>query len=123
MKLRDNLYTIVGKNIIEGKQSFIILLNPSCSIYAAHFPGMPITPGVCIIQIVEELLEELIGHPLHLCTIRNAKFLSVLKPDGQKVLVNYSVIKEEDEFISSQVTITDLKNNVYARLSLQTITA
>ena len=123
MKLRDNLYTIVGKNIIEGKQSFIILLNPSSSIYAAHFPGMPITPGVCIIQIVEELLEELIGHPLHLCTIRNAKFLSVLKPDGHKVVVTYSVIKEESELISSQVIITDSKSNVYARISLQTITA
>lgn len=123
MKLRDNLYTIVDKEVIECKQSFIIVLNPSCAIYAAHFPGMPITPGVCIIRIVEELLEEVLGYHLRLCTIKNAKFLTVLKPDGQKVLVNYSVIKEEGEFISSQVTITDLNNNVYARLSLQTITA
>lgn len=123
MKLRDNLYTIVGKDIIEGKQSFIIELNPSCAIYAAHFPGMPITPGVCIIRIVEELLEGVLGYHLRLCAIKNAKFLAVLKPDGQKVLVIFSVIKEEGEFISSQVIITDLKNNVYARLSLQTITA
>lgn len=123
MKLRDNLYTIVGKDIIEGKQSFIIVLNPSCAIYAAHFPEMPITPGVCIIRIVEELLEEALGYHLRLCAIKNAKFLTVLKPDGQKILVNYSVIKEEGEFTSSQVIITDLKNNVYARLSLQTIIA
>lgn len=123
MKLRDNLYTIVGKDIIEGKQSFIIVLKPSCAIYAAHFPEMPITPGVCIIRIVEELLEEALGYHLRLCAIKNAKFLTVLKPDGQKILVNYSVIKEEGEFTSSQVIITDLKNNVYARLSLQTIIA
>ena len=122
MRLRDNLYTIVGKEIVDNKQSFIILLNPFCSIYAAHFPGMPITPGVCVIQIVEELLTELIGHPLRLCTIKNAKFLSVLKPEGQKVVVTYLAVKEENGIISSQSILTDLKSKVYAKISLQTIT-
>ena len=34
-----------------------------------------------------------------------------------------NIEKEESELISSQVIITDSKSNVYARISLQTITA
>ena len=123
MVLKDNLYTIVDQKIIDGKQLFMIVLNPSCPIYEAHFPNMPITPGVCIIQIVEELLEVVIDKSLNLCSIKNAKFLSVLKPEGQKVVVVFSSVKEEDTIIKSQVVITDLNDNVYAKISLQSIVA
>jgi len=123
MKLKENLYTVVSKDMVEGGQSFVITLNSSCSIYAAHFPGMPITPGVCMIQLVEELLEELIGCSLRVCAIKNAKFLSVLKPEGQNVIVTLSGVKVENEIISSQAIISDFNSNVYARISLQTIIA
>lgn len=123
MKLKDNLYTVVESGKIGGNQSFIIMLNQSCPIYIAHFPGMPITPGVCILQIVEELLAELIGCPLRLCAIKTAKFLSVLRPEGQRIVVAYSSVKEDSGFINSQAIITDLKGNVYARISSQAIIA
>lgn len=123
MVLKDNLYRIVEQKIIDGKQSFIIVLNSSCPIYEAHFPNMPITPGVCIIQIVEELLEVVIGNSLNLCSIKNAKFLSAMKPESQKVVVVFSSVKEEGNIIKSQVVITDLNNNVYAKISLQSIIA
>lgn len=123
MRLKDNLYTIVKKELVGGKQTFFITLNSSCFIYAAHFPNMPITPGVCIIQIVEELLEDLIGCSCRLCTVKNAKFLSVLSPEGQEVFVTYSSVKEEDGVVDSQVIISDSNSNVYAKISLQAITA
>ena len=58
MKLRDSLYTIVSEFKGDGRHDFNIKLDPEHFIYKAHFPGEPITPGVCIMQIAKELLEE-----------------------------------------------------------------
>ena len=45
--------------ILEDKgQEVKIRLNPDHEIYRAHFPGNPITPGVCIVQIISEVLGE-----------------------------------------------------------------
>ena len=52
MSLKDSLYHIVSCE--SGKA--IVRLDPSSPVYAAHFPGYPITPGVILIQIATELL-------------------------------------------------------------------
>ena len=38
-----------------------IKLNKDHDIYNGHFPNNPITPGVIIIQIIKEILEEKVG--------------------------------------------------------------
>ena len=72
MILKNNLYKISASNIEE--KSFNLELVPDCVIYQAHFPEQPITPGVCIIQIANELLNELLQSEYKLTTVSNAKF-------------------------------------------------
>ena len=48
--------------------------------FVGHFPGNPITPGVCIVQLVTELLEWMTGRRLELRRVVNVKFLHVLSP-------------------------------------------
>lgn len=74
---------------------FTIRLNPEHKIYRAHFPGDPITPGVCIIQIGLELLGLALGCGLELCRVKNVKFLSILRPAGVPVTVSIRKITEE----------------------------
>lgn len=52
MSLKDSLYHIVSCE--SGKT--VVRLDPSSPVYAAHFPGYPITPGVILIEIATELL-------------------------------------------------------------------
>ena len=52
MSLKDSLYHIVSCE--SGKA--VVRLDPSSPVYAAHFPGYPITPGVILIEIATELL-------------------------------------------------------------------
>ena len=78
MILKNNLYKISASNIEE--KSFNLELVPDCVIYQAHFPEQPITPGVCIIQIASELLNELLQTEYKLTTVSNAKFLAVINP-------------------------------------------
>ena len=57
MKLLNSLYSIRSKDVTDSFVRYDIHLDASHFIYQAHFPGDPITPGVCIIQIAKELLE------------------------------------------------------------------
>ena len=80
MKMLNSLYRIRSKELSDSFVRYDIQLDACHFIYQAHFPGAPITPGVCIIQIAEELLEDHIGRKLSIRKIKNVKFLNVISP-------------------------------------------
>lgn len=51
------------------------------TVYKAHFPDKPITPGVCMIGAVVELLSQASGRALQLAKVNNIKYLSMMSPD------------------------------------------
>ena len=81
-----------------------VRLLPESAVYRGHFPGYPITPGVCIVQIALELAEEMadqVGHDdrnemagqaghddrkVRLVAAKNIKFTSPVIPEDGKVL-------------------------------------
>ena len=92
MKLLDSLYTIVSETANESGHEFELKLNPEHFIYQAHFPGEPITPGVCIMQIAVELFEVTLKTPIALNTVKNIKFLRIISPN-EVTDVKYSLQK------------------------------
>jgi 3-hydroxyacyl-[acyl-carrier-protein] dehydratase len=80
MQLLNNLYRILRKNCSNSFVQYDIRLEASHHIYQVHFPGNPITPGVCIIQTVKELLECHLNRLLNIQKVKNVKFLSVISP-------------------------------------------
>lgn len=80
MRLTNNLFSITAKRPEDKGASYDVVLHPDHFIYQAHFPGEPITPGVCIIQMVKELLEDLVKHPLSVTAVKTVKFLAILSP-------------------------------------------
>ena len=116
--MTDNLYTTI--NVEENENGFVaeIETNPSHLIYKAHFPGNPITPGVCIINAAGELLENKINRKLWLKTVKNVKFLSVIIPaEGKRIKYAFSNFKEEDNGCKVQVLVND-ETTIYAKISL-----
>ena len=118
MKLLDSLYTILSDNAIENGHEFDLKLNPEHFIYQAHFPGEPITPGVCIMQIAVELFEVALKMPLALNCVKNIKFLRIISPN-EVTEVKYSLqkITKEDGVLKVQVTVS-ANEEAYAKLSL-----
>ena len=93
MSLKDSLYHIVSCE--SGKA--IVRLDPSSPVYAAHFPGYPITPGVILIEIATELLsagaaggsiDGCADGLLELSEAVNVKFVSPVIP-GEETLLTY----------------------------------
>lgn len=101
MSLKDSLYHIVSCE--SGKA--VVRLDPSSPVYAAHFPGYPITPGVILIEIATELLsagaacgsidgcadgciDRAADGLLELSEAVNVKFVSPVIP-GEETLLTY----------------------------------
>lgn len=119
MNLKNNLYIIKSSDV--EKRSFLIELLPNSIIYKAHFPGHPITPGVCIVQIATELLQEFMHKNLVLKTIANAKFLSIINPEEVKeVIFNIKklTIDETEKKISVSIIVQDQSDKIYSKISL-----
>lgn len=123
MKLQNKLYSIIASEVVDNRATYTIILHVECEIYKAHFPGMPITPGVCIFQMAKELLEEATDKKLKIEIVKNAKFLSVMIPEGQNVIVKLANIRETDQRISAQVLVSAEDDSIYAKISLQAIAA
>ena len=106
MYLKNSLYTISAARQREALPSFGITLRADHTIYQAHFPGQPITPGVCIIQIAKELLEEHLGRPLLIRAIKNVKFVGIISPvETPEVTYRFDKIENVATGIKSQVTV------------------
>ena len=83
--LRPDFYTLTsfssnGSSLLEAT----FLVQPEHAIFAGHFPGQPIVPGVCMLQIIKECLEQAVGHKLMLAQAANIKFLTMLVPEAGK---------------------------------------
>ena len=115
MQLRNNLYTVTEKKVDGLTGYFELALTSSCFIYQAHFPGEPITPGVCIVQMGAELLEDLLCEglqkkvKLEICKVKNVKFLSVISPN-ESTVINYLMKKvemsEDGSEVKAQMVVT-----------------
>ena len=120
MILRNNLYTVIRKEETSGAISYVIRLNPDHFIYEAHFPGEPVTPGVCILQLAQELLALEINEHLELKKIKNAKFTAVISPDQlTELTVAFPSIEIGKEEVACQCVISNIQLDlVYAKLSI-----
>ena len=116
--LKDILYKILSTNKINNGISYQISLLRDCPIYTAHFPRKPITPGVCILQMVEELLADYALRNLRIAIVKNAKFLNVLTPTEDVIQFNLFSIIQEEEKIKVQSTVTDSSGTIYAKISV-----
>ena len=67
-----------------------VRLLPGSPVYQGHFPGYPITPGVCLVQIALELIGEMAGQA-GLVAAKNIKFTSpVIPEEGMELRFNLS---------------------------------
>lgn len=118
MKLLDSLYSVTNEEVTDVDHSYTIKLNAEHFIYAAHFPGEPITPGVCIMQIAHELLELHLGKQLDIDVVKNVKFLRIITPTETPV-VCYTLqkVSVEERLVKAQVNVS-YEGDSYAKLSL-----
>jgi 3-hydroxyacyl-[acyl-carrier-protein] dehydratase len=83
-------------------------------IYRAHFPGRPVTPGVCILQLCRELAEVHTQVRLTIVRAANIKFLAVIAPQSV-VSIRGAITRHETGRYHCTAQVYDAQT-VYAKL-------
>src|SRR5690348_15796101 len=79
--LHGDFYT-ASNIVVEGNQLQALLsLSVAHKIFAGHFPGHPVVPGVCMMQMVKEMLQLQIERETRLEKASTMKFLNMINPE------------------------------------------
>ncbi len=118
MKLINDFYSIVAHQEESAESfSYTITLNPSHYIYQAHFPGNPITPGVCMLEIATELLEKKLEKRLSLSVVNNVKYLSIISPNEVENVLYIFTVSALDDGCKVKVMVKN-DEKIFAKISL-----
>lgn len=117
MTFLNKLYFVESRTCTGEEVAYVIRLDAEHVIYQAHFPGEPITPGVCILQIGLELLSDAVGETLEISRVKNVKFLSILRPEDGPVRVRIHKIGKEEDLVTAQIEFSRADTPV-AKMSL-----
>ena len=111
--LEQELYTIV-----EIADNYVrIRLNPESAIYRAHFPGNPVTPGVCQVGIVEELVGKICGKALILKEVKVLKFTDILHPSKEEVEIRFDKLEADGDAVVAKGTVRS-DEDIFTKFSL-----
>jgi len=81
MILQDFYKILSEEKISDSKYNITIFVNAKHEVFKGHFPGNPIMPGVCMIQIIKELTESITKSSLMIQSLANVKFMALINPE------------------------------------------
>ncbi len=114
--LLENFYTVNNLDIAESIATANITINKDHEIFKGHFPGNPVTPGVCMMQIIKELTEQVVSEKLFMQSSSNVKFMAIINPDVNPDLELTLTILEEDGLFKVK-NVTKFEDTVALKLS------
>lgn len=97
----NDFYAITDKiHLAEGKYEYKIRLNEKHEIFKGHFPDNPVTPGVCMLQIIKNITEEITKKKLFLSKTANVKFMALINPEiTPEVTLTFDIAENTDTVI------------------------
>ncbi|TXH20521.1 MAG: 3-hydroxyacyl-ACP dehydratase [Chitinophagaceae bacterium] len=92
--LMNNLYTEIFFESNDQEINAKVLVEKNHPIFDGHFPEQPILPGVCMMQLIKEIVEKAVSKKIILKESTSCKFLNMLDPTQNNsidIAVNYSI--------------------------------
>ena len=117
MVLKDFYKVLSEEKTGDAKYNIRILVNANHEVFEGHFPGNPIMPGVCMIQIIKELTESITKSSLMIQTLTNVKFMALINPETNPELrLELDITTTEDDLVKVKNT-TYFNDTVALKLS------
>ena len=102
---------------IQNPEKYIVSieLNSKHKVYKGHFPGNPVAPGVCLTQMVQETVEQIIGKKLTMVSGDNLKFTAVLNPEiNPNVILTLSLKTKDNGLLQADGTVTSGETSFFS---------
>ncbi|GAA3778097.1 3-hydroxyacyl-ACP dehydratase [Corallibacter vietnamensis] len=115
MLLKD-FYTVNKLAVANNQATANITINKDHDVFKGHFPGNPVTPGVCMMQIIKELSEQIVEKALFMESSTNVKFMAIINPEKTPDLELTLDISETDEGYKVK-NVTKFEDTVALKLS------
>lgn len=81
----SDFYSVQSFGVLQTDEQRVtveakVTLNPGHAIFSGHFPGQPVVPGVCQVQMIRDLTERHLGIKTRMVASDNIKFLGMIDP-------------------------------------------
>lgn len=99
----SELYHIKELHCDDGLWRAVVELAAKHPIYEGHFPGNPVLPGVCTLEIVKECVERAGGCSVRYDNIADCKFTAMIIPGKEVLSVEFTL--GEDRTVRATVSV------------------
>lgn len=95
--IMEKLYRIASIEHAGNRINARIVLDPGAEIFKGHFPGQPVLPGVCSVQMIGDILSGVFGTEIFINEVSSCKYLKIVDPVKEPVLnMEIDYIREAD---------------------------
>ena len=94
--LLNDLYTIQSLSETGNQILASVLLRPDHPIFLGHFPGQPVLPGVCMMEMITEITGEQLKNTFRISGSPLVKFLHMIDPEKNPV-INLEIKYQQDK--------------------------
>jgi len=109
--LNGDFFHILSMTDEQGTISAMLEINPAHKIFEGHFPGQPVVPGVCMMEMIKEIAETATGKEFFLQKADMVKFLSVIDPLVSKQ-IQAKIKYEEDDNHTTKFEASLFNDNI-----------
>jgi 3-hydroxyacyl-[acyl-carrier-protein] dehydratase len=106
----NDLFSIDKITHEDAVISVILGINTESKILKGHFPGHPVVPGACMLQIVKEILETTLHHPVRLKKADQLKFMIMIDPTNTSSValdITYKDVEDGSIIITAKLSNPD----------------
>lgn len=104
-------------NKLKHDDGFIVVtlsINKESTIFKGHFPGHPVLPGACMLQLVKDVLAGALSMPLQLKKADLLKFLVLIDPTNTHTIrLDLSYHFSDEAFVNASAKIIDGEVNCF----------
>jgi 3-hydroxyacyl-[acyl-carrier-protein] dehydratase len=105
-EINDSVFKIEELEHDSGQINASLNINKSSNIFEGHFPGQPVVPGACMVQLVKDVLEEALHMPILLKKAGNIKFINIITPANNltaKLTISYKLTDDSNISVNANL--------------------
>jgi len=114
--VNNDLFSIEEIKHEDGAIRATLGINADSEILKGHFPGHPVVPGACMLQITKEVLESILQTSLRLKKADQLKFMTMIDPASTpRVELDISYRHQDDDGVTATAKLSNA-DTVYFKL-------